>query len=60
MNEEQEAQYKAAIAQLDAKTAQVVPQASTVGYLFWSLALPPFSTFAVMYFAWKKGVFEWQ
>lgn len=57
MNEdEKNLEYQKAIAQLDAKTAQESPKTSTVGYLFWSLLIPPFTTFLVMYFAWKKGV----
>lgn len=49
-------EYQQAIAQLDAKTAQEAPKTSTVGYLFWGFLIPPFTTFLVMYFAWKKGV----
>ncbi|MDP2633067.1 MAG: hypothetical protein Q8P25_05110 [Candidatus Curtissbacteria bacterium] len=50
------AEYQQAIAQLDVKTAQELPKTSTVGYLLWSLAIPPITTFWVMYSAWKKGV----
>lgn len=57
MNEdEKDLEYLQAIAQLDAKTAQESSKTSTVGYLFWSLAIPPITTFLAMYFAWKKGV----
>lgn len=49
-------EYLQAVAQLDAKTAQESPKTSTVGYLFWSLAIPPITTLWVMYSAWKKGV----
>ena len=57
MNEnEKEAEFNAAVAQIEAQTVQIAPKISTWGYLFWSLAIPPLSTFAAMYFAWKKGV----
>ena len=57
MSEDQKnLEYQQAIAQLDAKIIQDSPKISTVGYLVWSLVLPPFTTFAAMYFAWKKGV----
>lgn len=49
-------EYQQAITQLDAKVKQDSAQKSTVGYLFWSLFIPPVTTFLVMYFAWKKGV----
>ncbi len=55
-NNDKNLDYQQAIAQLDAKTEQESPKTSTVGYLFWSLSVPPFTTFLVMYFAWKKGV----
>lgn len=35
---------------------ETAPKISTIGYLFWSLAIPPFTTFLAVYFAWKKGV----
>lgn len=49
-------EYQQAIAQLDTKIAQESPKNSTVGYMLWSLAIPPITTFWVMYSAWKKGV----
>ncbi len=57
MNEdEKNLEYQQAMVQLDARTAQESPKTSTVGYLFWSLFIPPLTTFLVMYLAWKKGV----
>ena len=53
---EKQLEYQQTMAQLDVKTAQVSPQNSTGGYLFWSLLIPPITTFIAMYFAWKKGV----
>lgn len=54
VNREQE--FAKAMAQLDDKIAQEFPKTSTIGYLFWSLLIPPITTFLAMYFAWKKGV----
>lgn len=44
--------------QIDQTIPPVVqpPKVSTLGYLLWSLAIPPFTIFIAMYFAWKKGI----
>lgn len=56
MNEgEKDVEYQQAVAQLDATIAKESPKISSVGYLLWSLAVPPFTTFLSMYFAWKKN-----
>lgn len=31
------------------------PKISVFGYIFWSLMIPPVTTFLAMYFAWKKS-----